>query len=259
MGPIDTHTHVQFEQFDADRDQVLAGCWRAGLEALVVVGTDLESSRRAIRLSATDNRLHPTAGIHPHDASTYDEAAAAELRTLAASGEIVAIGEIGLDFYRNLSPRGAQVETFLRQLDLAAEFELPVVVHTRNSIDEVYSILTDWALTLRVSNLLGVMHCFSGTPGHAREFANLGFMISIPATITYPQNEDLRRVARELPLDSLVVETDSPYLPPQRLRGRRNDPANVLDAIGAVAEVRGQPQDEIVKATSANARRLFRL
>ena len=259
MGAIDTHTHIQFEQFDDDRQDVLAACWAAGLDALIVVGTDIESSRRAVELSASDDRLHPTAGVHPHDASTYDAESDAMLRNLAQSGDIVAIGEIGLDFYRNLSPREAQLSAFRRQLTLAAEYDLPVVVHTRESIDETAKILANWASERPQIHPVGVMHCFSGTLAEARRFVDLGFLISTPATVTYPKNDEQRMVARELPLDSLVAETDSPYLPPQQLRGKRNDPTHVLDAIAVVAQVRGQPQDEIVKATSDNARRLFRL
>ena len=259
MGAIDTHSHIQFEQFDSDRDAVLDACWRACLQALLVVGTDIETSQRAIELCARDPRLHPTAGVHPHDASSLDETAEAELRRLAESSGVVAIGEIGLDFCRMLSPREVQLDAFRRQLAIADEFDLPVVVHTRESIDEAHEMLRSWARPRGDSHPIGVMHCFSGTLEQAREFDGLGFLISIPATVTYPQNEELRRVARGLSLDALVVETDSPYLPPQRLRGRRNDPTNVLEAIRVVAEVRGQPQDEIVRATSENARRLFRL
>jgi TatD DNase family protein len=186
MGAIDTHTHVQFEQFDHDREKVLGDCWEAGLEGLVVVGTDVESSRSAIELCRMDARLHPTAGVHPHDASTFNLATEADLRMLANSHEILAIGEIGLDFYRNLSLREAQLEAFDSQLALATEVDLPVVIHTRQSIDEAYAILEKWAADRRTSPL-GVMHCFSGTLEQARAFVDLGFLVSIPATITYPK------------------------------------------------------------------------
>jgi TatD DNase family protein len=193
-----------------------------------------------------------TRTTHPHQIE-------AELRGLAHSGALVAVGEIGLDFYRLLSPRNAQLDAFQRQLSLAAELALPVVVHTRDALDEAYDMLSHWAAEQAQSSPHGVMHCFSGTLEEGHSFADLGFLISIPATVTYPKNDEQRRVARELPLEVLVVETDSPYLPPQHLRGKRNDLTHVLDAIAVVAQVRGQPQDEIVKAMSDNARRLFRL
>ena len=259
-GAIDTHTHIQFKQFDADRDDVLRGCWDAGLEALVVVGTDADSSLKALAVAEGDDRLFATAGFHPHDASSFDAEAEALIDQLAADGRVVAIGEIGLDFYRNLSPREAQERAFTNQLAIAARHDLPVVVHTRDSIDRAYEILSEWAREPSADGRpRGVMHCFSGSVAQAEAFAGLGFLISIPATITYPNSQRLRDVAAALPLNVLVLETDSPYLPPQSRRGQRNDPSQVLSAAAEVAKVRGQSQDEIVTATTNNARRLFRI
>ncbi|MEX2239000.1 MAG: TatD family hydrolase [Dehalococcoidia bacterium] len=260
-GAFDTHAHIQFEQFDADRDEVLERCWDAGMAGMLVVGTDIPSSLAAIELAERDERLWATAGVHPHDASDYSEEAEDNLRAMAESGKIVALGEVGLDFYRNLSTRDAQENAFRRQLALAAEYDLPVVIHTREAIDEATEILTRWVETLPAfrSRPPGVMHCFSGDLAQAERLVALGFLISIPATITYPKNDEQRRVAAALPLHSLVVETDSPHLPPQHLRGKRNEPREVLAAIAEVARVRGQAQDEIVTATTRNARRLLGL
>lgn len=260
-GAIDTHAHVQFPQFDEDRGPMLEECWRAGIEAMIVVGTDIPSSHAAVELATTDPRLFATAGVHPHDASDYDGQAEEALRTLAHERAIVALGEMGLDFYRNLSPRAAQEEALGRQLALAAEFELPVVIHTREAVAEATILLREWTAGLpeAFTRPYGVMHCYSGTVEQAHELVGLGFLVSIPATITYPRNDVLRHVAAAVPAESLVLETDSPYLPPQSRRGQRNDPRHTLDAAATVAEVRGQPQDEIVRITTSNARRLLRL
>lgn len=258
-GAFDTHTHLQFEQFDEDRGSLIEACWASGLEGMLVVGTDVEASLAAVKLASSDPRFYATAGIHPHDASAYDETAEGALRSLAEGGDIVALGEMGLDYYRMHSTREAQEHAFDRQLALATDYRLPVVVHTRQAIEEAFLILQEWAKHLPGDQPRGVMHCFSGSLEQARRFAEMGFLISMPATITYPRNDEQRKVAANLPLTALVVETDSPYLPPQGQRGKRNDPRNLRAAIVEVARVRGQPEDEIVKATTENARRMLRV
>jgi TatD DNase family protein len=257
---FDTHTHLQFEQFDGDRERVIRECLDAGVSEMAIVGTDMASTLEAIRLCAERSQLQPTGGVHPHDASRYDRKTEENLSELAATRQIVAIGEIGLDFYRNVSPPEVQEAVFQRQLALAARHDLPIVVHTRAAFDQAYELLERWSDGLPTgSEPCGVMHCFSGGVDQALAFVQLGFMISLPATITYPKNDEQRAVAAAVPLNWLVVETDSPYLPPQDKHGHRNEPSAVLDVIAEVARVRGEPFAKVEEATSSNARRLFRV
>jgi TatD DNase family protein len=186
-----------------------------------------------------------------------DDTAYAALRSLCQDEAVVAVGEIGLDFYRNLSGREKQFEVFQWQLDLARELDKPVAVHCREAQDEMQPIVDAWARTVDAGRPLGVMHYFSGDAEQGAHYASLGFMISIHTSITYPKSEKLREVARTVPLDALVVETDSPYGAPQSIRGKRNEPRHVLDAVEVIAQLRGEPIERVAEATTANALRLF--
>jgi len=259
---IDSHCHLQFPQFRDDRPQVLERAWQAGLSAVVVVGTDPEASRQAVALAETDQRLFACVGCHPHSAAALDEPGRTALRSLASSPKAVAIGEIGLDFYRNLSPPDEQRAVFQEMLDLAGELGLPVVIHARQADEETFAILSRWAGQVRQSQgprLLGVLHCFSGDLTLALRYHELGFLISLAGTVTYPNVGHLATVAAGLPLDAILVETDSPYLAPQAHRGRRNEPAYLEKTVARIAELRGHSPRQVAEQTAANAIALFRL
>jgi len=258
---IDSHCHLHFPQFEHDRPQALERAWQGGLSAVVVVGTDAEDSRRAVALAETDQRLFACIGCHPHGAAALDEAGRATLRSLASSPKVVAIGEIGLDFYRNLSPPDEQRAVFQEMLDLAGELNLPVVIHARQADEETFAILSRWAHQIRPSQPqpLGVLHCFSGDLTLALRYRELGFLISLAGPVTYPNAGPLATVAAGLPLDAILVETDAPYLAPQEHRGRRNEPVYLEKTVARIAELRGHSPDHVAEHTAANAISLFRL
>lgn len=257
---IDSHAHVHDEQFDADRPLVLRRAWEAGLSAIITVGTDTVESRKAVHLAQQERGIYATVGVHPHDAKLVTTQMLEELMTLARLPKVVAIGETGLDFYRMLSPRQAQMEAFTSQLALAAEVGLPVVIHSREASKETYAVLSRWAATQSGRDQpLGVLHCYSGDLTLARRCAEIGFLISIAGPVTYPKNTVLRQVAAELPLSNLMVETDCPYLPPQSHRGRRNEPAYLVETVQQIATLRSTPYETVARATVANTMRLFRI
>jgi len=262
-GLIDTHTHVQFGEFDRDREATLERAWQAGLEAIVVLGVDAASSEAAIALAEGDLRLYATVGWHANVAASLDHEGRRRLRELTQHPRVVAVGEIGLDFYRNLSPREDQVRVLEEQLALAAERRLPVAVHCRDAHDQMYPILKRWAKKARPlfgeGRLLGVMHYFSGDLELARRYVDMGFLISIHTCVTYPTSDRLREVVAGLAMDHLVLETDSPYGAPQSQRGRRNEPAYVAEAAMRVAEVRGLTPEAVALRSGENAVRLFGL
>ena len=251
---IDSHAHLEMTDFDRDRPQTLMRARRAGVEAIVTVGTTLADCRKAVAIADQYPEVYAAVGIHPHDArdivpETYDA-----LKEMACRDKVVAWGEIGLESYRDLSPRETQMERFREQLALAAETDLPVIIHDREAHAETLAALEVWQGRKR-----GVVHCFSGDWAMARRCLDLGFYISIAGPVTYPKNEKLRDIARRVPLDRLLVETDAPYLAPQTLRGRRNEPAYVVHAAGEIAAVRSIPLAELDRATTQNAARLFGL
>ena len=263
MRLFDTHTHLQASEFDADREAVLGRARDAGLAGLLVLGEDVASSERAVELSEAHTDIFAAAGCHPHSAAAMDEASLARLDELARHERVVAVGDIGLDFYRNLSPREAQLRVLRHHLETAAMLSKPVALHCREAHETFLPIAEEWSKQLggRLPDgrPLGVMHYFSGDAALGRRYRELGFMISVHTSVTYPNSQRLQEVARALPLDCLVVETDSPYGAPQSVRGRRNEPARVAEAVAKIAELRGEPVERIAEATTANAYRLFGL
>jgi TatD DNase family protein len=259
---IDTHAHLDFSQFDTDRQAVIERAKASGVEAIVNVGTDLTSSRRAVDLATKHNTIYAAVGMHPHDAKKLDGAALAELRKLAQHPKVVAVGEIGLDFYRDLSPRDTQRRAFQAQLAWAAKMAKPVIIHDRDAHDEIIGVLTDWASGLSspmLAGRLGVLHTFSGDLAMAKKAIELGFYISISGPVTYKNARYLPGIVQALPLERLLVETDCPYLTPHPHRGKRNEPAYVHLVAERIATLRGIPVDELAEATTANAQRLFQL
>jgi TatD DNase family protein len=253
---FDTHAHLHFPEFAADLDAVLARARAAGVRHMVTIGTDVDTSRAAIRLAEQHADICAAVGVHPHDAGAVDDEARAEIERLAGSSpKVVAVGETGLDFFRNLSPREAQERVFRWQLDLARRLGKPVVVHCRDAHAEVLAILAEE----RVTAIGGIMHCFSGDAAVARRVLDLGLVISLAGPVTYPNARALPEVARLAPADRLVVETDCPFLPPQGYRGKRNEPAWVTITAARVAELRGEPLERFAASSTAAARRLFGL
>jgi TatD DNase family protein len=259
---FDTHCHLQARTFDADRAEILARARAAGVTELVVIGESEGSSRAGIDLAAADPRIWAAVGLHPHNARTAEPDFDVRLAALAHRPRVVAIGEIGLDFHYDRSPRAVQADLFRRQLNVAAEAALPVVIHSREAESETLAILTEWSAGRRRTGArepLGVMHCFGYGPETAARFIDLGFMISIPGTVTYPKADAVQAAARAVPDEWLVIETDAPVLAPQRHRGRRNEPAYLVETAEAVAALRRVDLLTLAARTRANAYRLFRL
>ena len=253
---IDTHAHLDFPEFDGDREEVIQRALEAGVTRIITVGVDLESSRAAIALAERVPCICATVGMHPHDAVKLTPQALAELRELALHPRVVAVGEIGLDFYRNLSPRDAQQQAFEAQLALAREVGKPVVIHDREAHAEIMATLRRWTADhpAQAKRPLGILHCFSGGPEMAREAVELGFYISLAGPVTFLNARQPVEVARQIPLANLLVETDAPFLSPHPYRGRRNEPARVRLVTQRIAEIKGLPLEEVAHATTANAR-----
>lgn len=254
---VDSHCHLQDGRFARDLDAVLAAARRQGVARTVVCGYDEDSNSAALVLAEAHETIVPAVGFHPHEARAVTAPMLDVLRILAARDAVVAVGEIGLDFHYNLSPRDDQYRALDAQLEIAIEVGKPVSVHSRAAEEELLAPLRRYSRRVPPGRLPGVLHCFGGTLEQARAYVEAGFLISIACPVTYPRNSEARRLAAGLPLDTLVVETDSPYLPPQSKRGQRNEPANVLAAAEAVAAARGIPVDEVAEATTRNACRLF--
>jgi TatD DNase family protein len=252
---VDSHCHIDVPRFDADREAVVSRAREAGLvEMLVVGGVDEEAGHhRALQVAASFG-LPATAGLHPHEARLGNEIVYEELRALAREGRIVAIGEVGLDFHYDHSPREAQREAFRRQIRLAREVALPVVVHTREADAETVEILEQEG----AAEAGGVIHCFTGGLELARRALDMGFLISFSGVVTFPRAEVIQQVAREVPEDRLLVETDAPYLAPPPHRGKRNEPAFVVEVARKVAELRGTTAEAVGRLACRNYARLFR-
>jgi len=246
---FDTHAHLHFPEFDADREAMLGRAREAGVRRMLTIGTEPDSSRAAVALAAREADVWAAVGIHPHDAAGADEAAVKEIAGLAAEPRVVAIGEIGLDYFRNLSPPADQQRVFRALLGLARRIAKPVVVHCRDAHDDVLRILAEE----RVAEVRGIMHCFSGDVEIARRCLDLGLLISLAGPLTYPKARALPDVARFTPADRLVIETDCPFLPPQGHRGQRNEPAYLAITAARVAELRGEPVEAMAARLTVNA------
>jgi TatD DNase family protein len=255
MHLIDSHAHVDSGRFDNDREAVIKRAREAGLVSIINPGASLESSRAAVTLADRIDFIYATVGIHPHDAKTLRSRKSSatirqELRALAQHPKVVAIGEIGLDYYRDLSPRPVQRQAFSEQLALATELGLPVVIHSRDAHDDTLAILRDWEGT-------GVMHAYAAGLERLDQVLGMGFYVSIAGPVTFKKAEQLRQVAARAPLDRLLIETDSPYMTPEPHRGKRNEPAYVHHVAQAIAKARHVTKKKVALATTDNACRLF--
>lgn len=249
---IDSHAHIDDERFDADRDEVVARALAAGVSLIINIGADMASSARSVALAEKYQEIYAAVGMHPHDAKDMQETDYAQLEHWTNHPRVVAIGEIGLDYHYDLSPRPVQKEVFLRQLDLARKTGKPFIIHEREAHADTLEIIRTAARDLK-----GVFHCFSGSVETAREYLNMGFYISVAGPVTFSKSGKTKEVAKFVPLDRLLVETDSPYLTPQPLRGRRNEPANVRLVAEEIANLRNVSIEELANATAANAQHLF--
>ncbi len=253
----DSHAHLDFSQFDGDREQVIERAIRAGVSRIINVGADVPSSERSLELAERYPFIYASVGIHPHDADTLNEASLDTLRALAGHPRVVAIGEIGLDYYRDLSPRDRQLGAFERQLDLAESLGLPVIIHDRDAHEAIMAVLSQRAKVGRAPR--GVLHCFSGDLAMARQAIEMGLYISVGGPVTFQNARRLPEIVQSIPLSRLLLETDCPYLTPHPYRGRRNEPAFVALVAQKVAEIRKISLEEVEQVTSDNVERLFGL
>jgi TatD DNase family protein len=261
---VDSHAHLEMSQFDADRTAMLTRAKAAGIEAIVAIGsgTGPGSLGCGIELAEQHDFLYATIGIHPHEAKLATEADFSELEQLAKNPKVIAWGEIGLDYFYDHSPRDVQARVFTRQMDLARTARLPIVIHCRPSDgsedawDDCLSLIQrHWA----PSGLGGILHCFTGTTAHARRALDLGFVISFAGNITFAKAQQIRDAAKEVPLDRMLIETDSPFLAPVPYRGKRNEPAFVKEVARQVGELRGLSTEEVGSQTAQNFYRFFSL
>mgnify|MGYP005847518991 CR=1 FL=1 len=259
----DTHCHLDFSSFDPDREMVLERAWRAGISRILVPGVDLASSRKAVILAVEHPQIFAAVGVHPNDAEIWKENSIEELLDLASQPKVIAIGEIGLDYYRERSPKDIQIRIFSEQLMAAKRLELPVIIHNRQASEDILRILSDWSRELSVSGSsllgrLGVLHSFSDNLDIALRAIDLGFYIGFTGPVTYKNADELRQVAARVPLDKILIETDAPFLAPQPKRGMRNEPAFVYYVAEKLSEIRQLPLEEVAAQLKANTDTLFR-
>lgn len=249
---FDSHAHIDDKRFNDDREEVIARAAESGVTGIINAGADMFSSARAVELAEKYPAVYAAVGIHPHDAKEAREEDYDKLTDWAGRPKTVAIGEIGLDYHYDFSPREVQQAVFVRQLDLARQLAKPVIIHDREAHADIMATVKKEG-----KGLIGVFHCFSGSLEMAREVLQLGFYISVAGPLTFPNAHKLLDIVREVPLDRLLVETDSPYLTPQPHRGKRNEPAYVRLVAEKMAELRGIDLDTLAAATTENVKRLF--
>jgi TatD DNase family protein len=255
-GIIDTHVQLYFRDFDADRAAVIEQAQQAGVTGQIQIGCDWQTSLQALALAEAQGDMAATAGVHPHYAAAATAKDLEAFEQLFREHRVVAVGEVGLDYYRNLSSPAVQQTVVRHFIQAALRHNLPLVFHCRDAFDDLIAILEGFG---RTAALRGVMHCFSGDRRHLERCLALGLHISFAGPLTYPKNEELRAACRLCPPDRLLVETDAPYLPPQAKRGRRNEPAYVVDVVRLVAELKSMPVAELIERTRRNALELFNL
>ena len=258
MDLIDSHAHIDVSDFEGDREAMLERARSSGVGALLAIGNgpEVEKLGAAVPYAEQQDWIYAAMGIHPHEAQYATERHYVEMDRLARHLRVIAWGEIGLDYHYDHSPRPIQVQVFCRQLGQARAARLPIVIHCREAWPDCLKLLDEnW----RSSGLGGIFHCFTGTLAEARSGMEMGFLISFAGNVTYPKAQNLRDVSKEIPLDRLLVETDSPFLAPQPHRGRRNEPAYVAEVARSIGNVRDLPAEEVASATSGNFRRFFGL
>lgn len=248
---FDTHAHYDDEQFDNCRDELLASMPENGVDLIVNPASNLESCRKVLEIASKFPHVYAAVGVHPHDAKEMDDNSIDLIRDMAKNEKVVAIGEIGLDYHYDLSPRDIQKLRFYQQLELARELKLPAIIHEREACQDCLDIITQFG------DLKGVVHCFSGSWETAEKILDMGWYISFTGAVTFKNAKKAPEVAAKMPLDRLMLETDSPYMAPVPLRGRRNDSRNLPYIAEKIAELRGMTVDEVVKITTENGKRFF--
>ncbi len=252
---IDSHAHLELEPLVNNYRDVMGRARSVGLVAVVTVGIDIDDARKALEIAHQFDDVFVSLGFHPHNAKQAKDADLQVMERMADDPKVVGYGEIGLDFFRNRSPRDTQISVFEQQIGIAKTLEKPLVIHLRDAYDEGLSILEKAAPFPSA----GVIHCFSGNYEDARRALDLGFYVSVPGTVTYKKNDQLRSIVEKLPEDRILLETDCPFLSPEPLRGKDNEPAYIVHTAGKVAEVRGISLDQLGRQTTMNAIKLFRL
>lgn len=252
---IDSHVHLDDKRFNRDRDNIINSLKDNGIEMVINIGADLQTSIASVSLAEKYQNVYAVVGVHPHSAKEVDNSTIEILKSFASREKVVAIGEIGLDYHYDNSPRDVQRKWFVEQLKLAKEVNLPVVIHTREAAQETFEILKE----AQDGTLRGVLHCYSGSVEMALEYIKLGFYISIAGPVTFNNSRVLKEVVKAVPLDKLLVETDCPYLTPEPNRGKRNEPAYVKYVAGEIADIKGISFEELAKATNDNTKELFKI
>jgi TatD DNase family protein len=252
---IDSHAHLEMPEFRRDLTEVIQRAKASGVEYIFTVGTEKKDWNRALEIAHSHPSVYAILGVHPHNAREIDEETYSTLRKLCRDEKVRAYGEIGLDFYRNLSPRAVQLKRFREQIVLAKELRFPIVVHDREAHKETLEILK----SERTEEYGGIIHCFSGDYEMAKECIEMGFFISIPGSITFKNAGGFQEVVRQIPLDSLLVETDAPFLAPVPFRGKRNEPSYVRYTAQKVAEIKKVSFEKVAEVTTENALRVYRL
>lgn len=250
---IDTHCHLEMDQFAADRDEVISRAEQEGIEAMITIASDPGSNEQALRIVEQHPSVYASVGIHPHDARLFDQTMEGKIRAWAQHAGVVALGETGLDYHYDHSPRDMQREVFRKHLALAKELDLPAIIHSREAKEDTLDILSE-------SNISrGVLHCFSGDQEMAERAMMMGLSISFAGPVTFKNADRLREIARRIPDDYLLIETDAPHLAPEPHRGKRNEPSYVIQTAGAIAGIRGITLEDVARITTLNAKRLFRI
>ena len=259
---VDSHCHLDFDTFDHDRGQVVVKARENGIIRILNPGIDIETSKTALKYSIEFPEVHVAIGVHPNSGLSWTLTTLSKLTQMAGEQKVVAIGEIGLDYYRNNTPREIQHSIFLQQLELAAELVLPVIIHNREASEDIFDIIQNWHYKLmkrgsKLADNPGVMHSYSGTLDMANELVALNFKIGIAGPVTFRNSKILQSVVSSMPLESLLIETDSPYLTPHPYRGNRNEPANVRIVAEKIAELKGYSFNKVANITTEEANNLF--
>jgi TatD DNase family protein len=252
---IDSHAHLEMPEFKKDLEAVIQRAKESGVEYIFTVGTEKKDWKKALEIANSHPSIYAILGVHPHNAKEIDDETYPVLEELCKNGKVKAFGEIGLDFFRNLSPRDIQLKKFREQIGLAKELGLPIVVHDREAHQETMEILK----SEKAEECGGIIHCFSGNFEMAKFCIEMGFYISIPGSITFKNAEGLRKVVKEIPLESLLVETDAPFLTPEPFRGKRNEPSYVRYTAQKVAEIKNVSFERVAEVTTENALRVYKL
>ena len=252
---FDTHAHYDDEDFDLDRDELLLGMKAAGVSHIVNIGARLESTKRSLELSKKYDFIYAAVGVHPSDTAELNEEAFAWLKEQCNKPKVVAVGEIGLDYYWDEPDRSIQIEWFARQIELAREVKLPLVIHSRDAAQDTIDIMKNE----KASEVGGILHCFSYTKETAKIFLDMDFSFGIGGVVTFKNAKKLKEAVEYIPLDRIVIETDCPYLSPEPNRGKRNSSLNLPYVIKAIAEIKNLPEEEVMKKTYENAKKIYRI